>query len=335
MKSLIQFSIFQLKEMYREPAVLFWAYVFPIFLAGTLGIAFSGEKKTITRAGWISNQPPPLSDSMVWIPIKENEITHKLQRGEISLYVKESNQSYTLFYDPANGEAVQAATLFELESIKKIHPSSPIQIEKISAPGSRYIDFLIPGLLALGIMNSCIWGIGFGLIEMRSKKLLIRFYITPFSNFYFFLSFYLVRILNIIIEVVTLSAFGYYFFGLEFKGSPIGLGIILLSGLFAFGGIAILVGSRTAKNEIGYGLINTVTFPMLICSGIFFSNKGFPDWISPIIQSFPLTIIADSLRALYLEGAGVSEIAFPALILIIVGGLCMSLGGYLFRWTSE
>jgi ABC-type multidrug transport system permease subunit len=335
MNSLFKFTLFQLKEMYREPAILFWAYIFPIFLAGTLGLAFSGEKKTIAFAGWVSNQVPPTSEVIRWLPLKEDEITKKLQRGEISLYVSDSNGRLKIFYDPANSEAVQAATQFELEIMKKSSSTPVLEVEKISAPGSRYIDFLIPGLLALGIMNSCIWGIGFGLIEMRSKKLLVRYYITPFSNFYFFLSFYLVRMLNVLLEVIILSGFGLYFFDFTFRGSILGLGIVLFSGLFAFGGIAILVGSRTAKNEIGYGLINTVTFPMLICSGIFFSNKGFPDWISPVIQSFPLTIIADSLRSLYLEGAGIPEILFPSMILLVVGGFSMSVGAYLFRWTSE
>ncbi len=334
MKSLFLFIKFLLNETYREPAILFWAYIFPLIISGALGLAFGSEKPVQVNAAWISSNQPPVSESIIWKKVDPREVPTLLKRGQVLIVAEEkSDGTILLSLDKANSEARLAATLLEAEILKKDVPNPKVKVENIKTPGSRYIDFLIPGMIAFGLLNACLWGIGSNLVEMRTKKLLVLYYATPFSKLSFFLSFYLVRGLNVFLESGFLILFSSLVFQVEFTGSWLGFVILLLSGLFCFGGIGILVGSRTAKNQIGYGLINAVTFPMMLCSGIFFSNQGFPDWIQPVLKALPLTILADGLRSLFLEGFGVSDILLPAGLLIAIGIVAITLGRAIFRWV--
>lgn len=334
MKSLFLFLKFMLKETYREPAVLFWAFIFPLFISGALGLAFGTEKPVLVNAAWISQGDPPPSESIVWRKENREDTPTLLKRGHILIVAEQKlDGSISLSLDKTNSEARLAAALLEAEILRKQIPSSVVQIENIKTPGSRYIDFLIPGMIAFGLLNACLWGIGSNLVEMRTKKLLVLYYATPFSKISFFLSFYLVRGLNVFLESGFLILFSSLVFQVEFTGNWIGFIILILSGLFCFGGIGILVGSRTAKNQIGYGLINAVTFPMMLCSGIFFSNQGFPEWIQPVLKALPLTILADGLRSLFLEGFGVTDILLPSGVLIVIGIVALFLGRAIFRWV--
>jgi len=328
------FLVFLLKETYREPAVIFWAFIFPLIISGVLGLAFGSSKEFSAKAAWVSDSPPPQVAGVTWVICKEKEVIRKLQRGEVLLvaYSEKSGQ-LILKFDSSNPEANLASNIIEnsIHRSAKLENPSVITIP-IKTPGSRYIDFLIPGMVAFGIMNACLWGIGSNLIEMRTKKLLIRFYATPFSKNAFFLSFLGIRLLNVVLESLFLIVFSNLVFGVEFTGSWPGLGLLILSGLLCFGGMSILLGSRTAKTQVGYGLINAVSFPMMLCSGIFFSNQGFPEWIQPVVQAFPLSILADSTRSLFLESFSLQDILPQSAILIVIGTVALIFGRYFFRW---
>ena len=181
-------------------------------------------------------------------------------------------------------------------------------------------------------MMSCMWGISYGMIEKRSKKMLRRMVATPMRKSHFLIALMAVRIAMNFIEAGLLFLFAWFAFDISIQGNIAALFVIFIAGNIAFGGIAILTSSHTANTEIGNGLINAVVLPMSVVSGIFFSYHNFPDWTIPVIEKLPLTLLADGVRSIFIEGAGFPETVFPAIILFAIGVCFFSVGLRVFKW---
>jgi ABC-2 type transport system permease protein len=207
-----------------------------------------------------------------------------------------------------------------------------VKDQRVSEPGSRYVDFVVPGLLGMNLMGSGIWGLGFSIVDARRKKLLKRMIATPMSRIQFLASFVLSRLTMLIIEVGALVGFAVLIFGIPVRGSLLSLLAICLLSALAFGALGLLLASRTQTIEGASGLMNLVMLPMWIFSGVFFSSARFPDALQPFIQALPLTAVNDALRASMLEGAGLARLA-PELA-IVAAWLVASflLAVRLFRW---
>ena len=202
----------------------------------------------------------------------------------------------------------------------------------ITEKGSRYIDFVIPGLLGMNLLGSGVWGIGFGIVDARGKRLLKRFMATPMSRTEYLLSFLLSRLAFLVLEVITLVGFGAIAFGVPLRGSLLELTVICLVSALAFGALGLLIASRAKTVEGVSGLMNFVMMPMWIFSGVFFSSANFPDVVQPLIKALPLTSVNDALRANMLEGTPLSGLGLE--MAIISGWLVVSfvLALRLFRW---
>jgi len=202
----------------------------------------------------------------------------------------------------------------------------------VTEKGSRYIDFVIPGLLGMNLMGSGIWGIGFAIVDSRSKRLLKRFMATPMSRAEYLMAFLLSRLAFLVVEVVTLLGFGALVFGVPLRGSIIELSVICLVSALAFGGLGLLIASRAKTVEGVSGLMNLVMLPMWIFSGVFFSSSNFPSVVQPVIKALPLTAVNDALRANMLEGTSIAGLGLE--MAIITGWLVVSFVAALklFRW---
>jgi ABC-type multidrug transport system permease subunit len=230
------------------------------------------------------------------------------------------------------------AQLTYLKLSKLFNASGPVvqgantEINPLTVSGTRYIDFLVPGLIAMGVMMSCMWGVSYAIIERRSKKLLRRMVATPMKRSNFLIALITVRVLMNFVEAGLLVLFAWLAFHITIQGSVAALLALFIAGNFAFAGIAIFISSHTAKTEIGNGLINALSMPMMVLSGIFFSYHNFPEWSIPVIQKFPLTMMADGIRSVFIEGAGFAEMAMPIIILSAIGIVFFTAGMRIFRW---
>lgn len=343
-KSLSQLILVHFKSFFREPAILFWAVFFPIIMAWVLGIAFSNKGESLRTVYVVGESaiPEKITGEKVlgretgnvyrirFQKASEPEAIKAIKRGLITLFIKVKDDSIIYNFDPLNAEAQLTHLILE-RSIAGINPENT-SIDPLQTHGTRYIDFLIPGMIALGIMNACIWGIGWSLIESRMKKLLRRMVATPLKKTVFFTSHMITRVILGTFETILLILFSYLYFGTRITGSIPAFIAVFLAGIFAFAGIAILMASRTSKTEVANGLVNAVTLPMMILSGIFFNYHNFPDWAIPIIQALPLTLLADSIRSIFIEGAGFIEVLRPILILCAIGLVTFAAGLRAFKW---
>jgi ABC-type multidrug transport system permease subunit len=252
--------------------------------------------------------------------------------GNVELIIQaQVDGTIQYFFDPANEQA-ENLYLWIDNKVRENSSNVRSQIVTLDQRGSRYIDRLIPGLIALGIMNSTLWGIGWTLIEFRIKKFLRRMIVTPMRKIDFMLSISIVRMVLSIIEAGILFLFASYFFDVRLQGKFTTFAVLFLAGHVAFSGLSILLASRTNNTRVGNGLINIVTMPMFLLSGVFFSYHSFPDWMVSIITYLPLTVLADSMRDIFLFGAGLMGIGFAVVYLFIFGIILYILGLKFYRW---
>jgi ABC-type polysaccharide/polyol phosphate export permease len=315
-------------------------------MAWVLGIAFSSKGESV-RTVYVTGGgevPEMVSGEKVFgeetgntsrIKFRnttEEEAVKAVKQGVIAIYLKVDGDSLIYHFDPVNSDAQLTHLLLESGLHGKGNGEIKTSIKPLQTKGTRYIDFLIPGLIAFGIMNSCIWGIGWSLIETRMKKLLRRMVATPMKKSVFLSSHVATRIVLGGFETLLLFVFARLYFETEITGSVAAFLVVFLAGIFAFSGIAILIASRTSKTEVANGLVNAVTLPMMILSGIFFNYHNFPDWVIPVIQALPLTLLADSIRAVFIEAAGFADILKPVAILCLTGLVTFVVGLKVFRW---
>jgi ABC-2 type transport system permease protein len=293
----------------------------------------SGEKESWIWKYIIKDEKLGNSIFLIY-DLKWDEAMTLLKRGTINVLLIGLNNTVEYHFDPMNPDA--QLTYLKLSSVVGKGEVQPVQtnseIKPLTVRGTRYIDFLVPGLMTMGIMMSSMWGISYGIIDKRSKKLLRRLVATPMRKSHFLMALITVRIIMNFIESGALFIFALLAFKMTIQGSISALVLMFLSGNIAFAGLAILISSHTSNTEVGNGLINFVVMPMMILSGIFFSYQNFPEWSLPVIKKLPLTILTDGARSIFNEGAGFREVTLPILILTTIGILLFSVGLKIFKW---
>jgi ABC-2 type transport system permease protein len=334
------------REMWREPEVIFWVFAFPILLALGLGIAFRNKPVEVHRVAIVGGNGAARATQLLQASAGKSSVRadvlpeasafNQFRLGKYDLVViPRSDGGFVYRYDPGRPESVltRATVNDALQAAAGRKDPLPTSEKASSEPGARYIDFLIPGLLGMNLMNSGLWGVGFALVEMRQRKLLKRFVATPMRRSDFLLALTSSRLILMLIQLVLLLGFGVLAFRMRVMGSWLSVLLISAFGALSFGGLGLLTASRAQKIESISGLINLVMMPMWLFSGVFFSYERFPSVIQPLIKLLPLTALNDALRATILEGATLPAQGPRLLVLLLWGGLSYLLALRWFRWT--
>jgi ABC-2 type transport system permease protein len=191
---------------------------------------------------------------------------------------------------------------------------------------------VVPGLIGLNLMSTGMWGIGFGLVQMRQKKQLKRLVSTPMRKRDFLLAQVLARLTFIAFEVPPIVLFAWIAFGVKVRGSFLSLALLVVLGAMTFAGMGLLAASRARTIEGASGIINVMMLPMFVLSGVFFSATRYPAAVQPLIQALPLTALNDAFRAVYNDGLPISAWGHEALILAAWMFATFFLALRLFRW---
>ena len=334
----------RMRELQREPEIVFWVFVFPLLLALGLGIAFRNKPADIPSVAIVSGPSAQRVLEMLRVGstkvkadiLDSYDALNRFRLGKYDLVIIAKEQgSFEYRFDPARPESVLARSEIDDALQSAAGRKDPVSTSSrvSSEPGARYIDFLIPGLLGMNLMNSGMWGVGFALVDMRQRKLLKRFVATPMRRSDFLLALTSSRLILMVIEVGLLLGFGILVFHMRVLGSWASIILLGTLGAVCFGGLGLLTASRAQKIETVSGLINLVMMPMWIFSGVFFSYERFPSVIHPFIKALPLTALNDALRATILEGASLRAQGTRLLIMTLWGGLSFILALRWFRWN--
>lgn len=341
-----QLALLRLRLFYREPGAMFWTFGFPLVLSLVLGIAFRnrGPDPVMIAVEAPSNAPMERAEHAFAILSAAKDVETKrmtpqdaalaLRTGKVSLVVVPGETGYTYRFDPTRPESrlARAVTDDLLQRGEGRSDAFTPESRSIVEPGARYIDFLVPGLIGFGLMSTGLWGIGFSLSEMRTKKLLKRLMATPMRRTDFLFSFLLVRSVLLLSELPPLLLFSHFVFDVHIEGSILALVLISLVGGITFAVLGLLLASRAENPQVVSGLINVVSFPMYLCSGVFFSSARFPDVMQPYLRALPLTALNDALRGVMIDGASLASVAPQIGITAAWGVACFVLALRLFKW---
>jgi ABC-type multidrug transport system permease subunit len=336
--ALWQLTLVRFREFLREPEALFWVFGFPLLLAAGLGLAFRNTPAEVLSIGAVGEaahafeQTPALAVDE--FPTREDGL-RALREGRIALLVERPAGGAVVYhYDDTNPEGRDARMQADLAVQQSAGRQDPVAAEDqlMRETGSRYIDFLVPGLLGMNLMGGSIWSMGFAIVDARRRKLMKRLIATPMPRHYFLVSFLVSRLAMLVVEVGAFLAFGVLVFGVPIRGSLFLVAGICVLGSLAFGAIGLLLSSRARTIVAASGLLNLTMLPRWILSGVFFSSQRFPDAVQPIIAALPLTALNDALRATMLQGATIAQIAPQALVLAAWLLVCFPVALKLFRW---
>jgi ABC-2 type transport system permease protein len=335
---LVQLVLMRIREFTREPEAVFWAVFFPILLTTGLGIAFRSTGPQVLPVATASREVASAlaaEPSLTVDVLSEDAARDALRTGKVPLVIERSPDGRLVFrFDDTNPEGRTARSLADGALQRAAGRVDPVAVDDalVREAGSRYIDFLVPGLVGLGIMSNAVWGLGFSIVDARRRKLTKRLVATPMSRADYLLSYLVWRLMVLWIEVGLPVGFGALAFGVPVRGSLVNLAVICVLASLAFSALGLLIASRARTIEAVSGLMNLVQVPMWILSGVFFSSQRFPAIVQPLIAALPLTALIDALRAHMLQGAGLVDVA-PQLGVLSAWLLgCFAVAMKLFRW---
>ena len=337
LSSLYQLTLVRFKLVLREPEAIFWIFVFPILLALGLGIAFRNRPPEVLPVAATSaqlTQALAAGTGLKATEMSEAEGRRALATGNILLLAVEGPGGVAFQYDDTNPDARNARLLADraIQAAAGQRDVVSIRNQLIHEVGSRYIDFVVPGLLGMNLMGSAMWGLGFAIVEGRQKKLLKRMVASPMPRWQYLVAFLLSRLALLVIEVVVFLGFARLAFGVPFRGSLWELGLLCVLTSLVFSALGLLVASRARTMEAVSGLMNLVMLPMWILSGVFFSASRFPAVIQPLVQALPLTAAIDTMRGNMLEGTHLSAMLAPVAILLAWLVVPFAVSLRIFRW---
>ena len=327
-------------EFLREPEAIFWVFLFPVLLAVALGVAFRAKPPEPLPVGVEAGAfaearlsalaaSERLSARVVERAVGERE----LRSSKLALVVL-ATEPPTYWSDPTRPDSRIARLEVDaaLQRAAGRGDAFAAQTLDMTEKGSRYVDFLVPGLLGMNLMGTGMWSVGFSLVQQRAGKMLKLFVAAPMRRWHLLAAQVLARLIFLALEVAILVAFAVLVLDVPLRGSVGALGLVSALGAMAFVGLGLLLAARPKTIEGVSGLMNFAMFPGWIFSGTFFSVERFPDAAQPLIQALPLTALNDALRAVMLDGAGFVALAPELAILAAWGVAGFAVALKIFRW---
>ena len=342
-RPLVQLVSVRFKEYTREPEALFWSFGFPILLAIGLGIAFRAKPPDVVHVAVADGAPQSASiaaslrrDSALAVeamPLDSARLA--LHSGRVAIVIEPiGDHSVAYEYDDTRPDA-RTARLIVGDDVQRGAGRADLVSSSerhIREAGSRYIDFVVPGLLGMTIMGGGIWGLGFSIVDQRRRNLLKRLVATPMSRGEYLASYLISRLVLLAIEGVVLLGASLLLFGVPLRGGLFPVAVIVVVAAMAFGGLGLLIAARPSTIEGVSGLMNLTMLPMWVLSGVFFSSENFPRVVQPFIKALPLTATNDALRASMLRGVPLHALWPEFAILLAWMVICFTVALRIFRW---
>lgn len=339
-------ALARLREFTRRPESVFWVYFFPVLMVVVLGVAFRNRPAESFDVDVLDG---PMAEAIVAHLesdpqikpriVDELESRDRLRTSKTALLVTATSDSFDqieYLFDPLRPGSLSARNLVDQQlqealGRKDVIHSSDIPFDE---PGGQYVDFLVPGLLAMGLMGGGLWGVGFAIVDMRMRKLLKRFMATPMKRSHFLMGMMVSRLVFMIPQIIVLLLFSYLIFGVQIYGNWFSILLVVLIGAIEFAGIGLLIGSRAQTLESVSGLMNLVMLPMWTLSGIFFSYERFPLMVQPFIKWLPLTPVIDALRAMMMDGKSILTLGPEIMVMLVWCIVPFVVAMLIFRWND-
>lgn len=336
------YAIFRARnlEFVRDRSSMSWNLILPVALMFGLSFIFSGEGRTqytvgvLQSADEIDTEQHPFLDTRhirFVVVNSDEEGFRKIARHQLDLLVEFGAASrYWINPQSPKGHFVESA-LLQSDSPADVR----LQKSQISGEAVRYVDWVLPGILGMNMMFSCLFGVGYVVVRYRKNGFLKRLRATPLRSIEFVVAQVASRLMLIMLITTFVYAGTKYFLDTRMDGSYMTLFLVALVGAIALLSMGLLVAARVTSEELAGGLLNLITWPMMLLSGVWFSLEGADDWVRQVANIFPLTHVLESARAVMLDGATLLDIAPALLSLLLLSAVFLGAGATVFRWRAN
>lgn len=317
-------------EFIRDRGTFFWNLLFPIVLVVGFSVAFSGGDDSMFKVG-IMGDDSSLSGTFLEMNVIETipydieieESLEKLRRHQIDMIVDFDSRAYYLNKESASSELLRTLSVSDFSGYTE---------NEISGKAIRYVDWLVPGVIGMNMLFSCMFGVGFVIVRYRKNGVLKRMKATPVSPFTFITAQMASRFIIVLLTSIAVFTGTNIFLHFVVNGSYLLLILITALGILCMISFGLIFASRLKSEELASGLMNLLTFPMIIFSGVFFSLEGTPQFMQTASRIFPLTHFIEASRAVMIDGAGFVQILPNLIVLAGMTLLFLAVSSVLFKW---
>jgi len=323
-------------EFFRDKSSLGWNLFFPVLLLAGFTFIFSGDGQAVYKVGLIDAlQNEAVVEQSAFFKTKHidfidyeaKDLAHlKLSQHNIDLLVNFRQQKYWVNESSPKSYLIEKVFLGEHNDFKRLLT----QGDKI-----RYVDWVLPGILGMNMMFSCLFGVGYVIVRYRKSSVLKRLKATPLSAFEFVSAQLMSRLFIVMFMTSVVYTGCNLFFDFYMLGSYFDLIIIAILGAFSLISLGLLVASRSKSEELIGGLLNLSSWPMMMLSGVWFSLEGAPQGIKIFADFLPLTHLVAGARKVITEGATLVDISYHVSALLVMSTVFLVVGSYLFSWNTE
>jgi len=335
------YAIFQgrNREFLRDRATLAWNLLLPVVLMFGLSFALGGDRNSYTVGVLqdsdtiVEEQHPFLGMRYIkFVPVKDkDDALLKVSRHQLDLLVEFGDAPrYWVNPDSAKGHFVELALL-------QAGTTAPPTIDKqqITGEAIRYVDWVLPGILGMNMMFSCMFGVGYVVVRYRKNGFLKRLQATPLSSFEFITAQVASRMVLIMSITVFVYAGTHLFLDTRMDGNFFTLFLVAVVGAISMISLGLVISARVTSEELAGGLLNMINWPMMLLSGVWFSLEGAGELAQNVAKIFPLTHVLTSARAVMLDGASLADVAPSLLALTALSALFIGIGAKVFRWGQN
>jgi ABC-type multidrug transport system permease subunit len=321
-------------EFLRDKSSLGWNILFPLLLVLGFAFVFSGEPKAMFKVGVLGDTAVLRKDEgaffetkyVQFINVEDTEkAIDKVKHFQLDMLVDvRSGMRYWINENSPNGYILE----------RMLQGTGGPEYQRLTVQGReiRYVDWVVPGILAMNMMFSCLFGVGYVIVRYRKNGFLKRLKATPLTPFEFLSAQMVSRL--ILIQAITVAVYAgcNYFIHFQMRGSYASLFLVSLLGAVCLISLGLLVSARLSSEELAGGILNLLTWPMMLLSGVWFSLEGANPAVRKIARFLPLTHLVDGARAIMTEGAGLADIAPNLLMLVVMSAVFLSIGSLIFKW---
>lgn len=321
-------------EFVRDRPALFFTLLLPVMLVVGMSFVFGGKPRPLFKVGVLATQVDPQAHPFLreryvdFVPMPEQaQALGKLTHQRIDLLVQlDPMPRYWVNTDSPKGYVAERLLLAAAPEAQR---------QPVTGAAIRYVDWLFPGILGMNMMFSCLFGVGYVVLRYRKSGFLKRLHATPLTAFEFLSAQVLSRLCLILFVTGVLYVGISLLIHFHSAGSLALLLLVTVMGALSMIALGLTVAARFSSEELVGGVLNILTWPMMLLSGVWFSLEGSPRWVQWVADMFPLTHLLDAARAIMLDGAGITQITGHLLYLAATALGFLAFGAWSFRWRFD
>ncbi|MEJ2284382.1 MAG: ABC transporter permease [Desulfobacterales bacterium] len=335
------------REFFRDRAAFGWNFLFPFLIVAGFGVIFGAKTHTEYKIGLYPHETVTVNPAQTDIPGELRKMRYirfigiptqaegldKLKHHKIDFLLKLGDPPYEYYVSEASPKGYVIEQMFK-SSLIPPGLRTEAQKQEIKGTAIRYLDWLFPGILAMNMMFSALWGVGYVVVRYRKNGVLKRLKVTPLSAFEYLSAQALSRIFLLMFTLVVVWLGCDFIFSFTVLGSYVDLIIVFFLGSTSLTALGLVLASRGTSEEFTTGILNFISWPMMFLSEVWFSLEGAPQWVANVSRIFPLTHILTAVRKIMHDGAGLWDVRVEITVLTLMTLGFLTLGAVMFSWNK-